>query len=199
MDGPFAQVAIVSTESGSEFNSLIITKPSSDLPDPPSQTLSDARVALLGVFRKEFDAAAIARDPVAISRFFKLFPAINCPADGLAAYSDFVLDLVSRRAPPAVKSTFILGYLFVFTDHLVASSPVYYTAALTALYESVAGLIDQHQPIVEKYYGSGNMHTVVARLLRECDRVVTSLYDGWEEERGISRKVCLLPYSGLRL
>lgn len=36
------------------------------------------------------------------------------------------------------------------------------------------------------------MHTVVARLLRECDRVVISLYDGWEEERGISRKVCLI-------
>ncbi|CAE6480586.1 unnamed protein product [Rhizoctonia solani] len=156
MEGPFAQVAI----------------PSTDLPDPPTQTLADARTALLGVFRKEFDAAAIARDPVAISRFFKLFPTINCPADGLAAYSDFVLDLVARRAPPPVK----------------ASSPIYYTAALTALYESVAGLIDQHQPIVEKYYGSGNMHTVVARLLRECDRVVNGLYDGWEEERDISRK-----------
>ncbi|CAE7161050.1 unnamed protein product, partial [Rhizoctonia solani] len=141
MEGPFAQIAI----------------PSTDLPDPPAQTLSDARTALLGVFRKEFDAAAIARDPVAISRFFKLFPTINCPADGLAAYSDFVLDLVARRAPPPVK----------------ASSPIYYTAALTALYESVAGLIDQHQPVVEKYYGSGNMHTVVARLLRECDRVLT--------------------------
>ncbi|KAH7318031.1 COG4-domain-containing protein [Rhizoctonia solani] len=157
MEGPFAQVAI----------------PSTDLPDPPTQTLADARTALLGVFRKEFDAAAIARDPVAISRFFKLFPTINCPADGLAAYSDFVLDLVARRAPPSVK----------------ASSPIYYTAALTALYESVAGLIDQHQPIVEKYYGSGNMHTVVARLLRECDRVVNGLYDGWEEERDISRKL----------
>ncbi|CAE6470188.1 hypothetical protein ACGC1H_004173 [Rhizoctonia solani] len=157
MEGPFAQVAI----------------PSTDLPDPPIQTLADARTALLGVFRKEFDAAAIARDPVAISRFFKLFPTINCPADGLAAYSDFVLDLVARRAPPPVK----------------ASSPIYYTAALTALYESVAGLIDQHQPVVEKYYGSGNMHTVVARLLRECDRVVNGLYDGWEEERDISRKL----------
>ncbi|KAG8686257.1 hypothetical protein FRC09_014253 [Ceratobasidium sp. 395] len=157
MDGPFAQVAI----------------PSSDLPNPPSQTLDEARASLLAVFRKEFDAAAIARDPVAISRFFKLFPAINCPADGLAAYSDFVLDLVSRRAPPSVKT----------------SSPAYYTAALTALYESVAGLIDQHQPIVEKYYGSGNMHTVVTRILRECDRVVTGLYDGWEEERDIPRKL----------
>ncbi|QRV99764.1 COG4 transport domain-containing protein [Ceratobasidium sp. AG-Ba] len=144
-----------------------------DLPNPPSQTLDEARASLLAVFRKEFDAAAIARDPVAISRFFKLFPAINCPADGLAAYSDFVLDLVSRRAPPSVKT----------------SSPQYYTAALTALYESVAGLIDQHQPIVEKYYGSGNMHTVVARILRECDRVVTGLYDGWEEERDIPRKL----------
>jgi hypothetical protein len=86
-------------------------------------------------------------------------------------------------------ATHVIGFLYLLV--LLASSPAYYTAALTALYESVAGLIDQHQPIVEKYYSSGNMHTVVARLLRECDRVVTGLYDGWEEERDIPRKVSL--------
>ncbi|QRV99761.1 COG4 transport domain-containing protein [Ceratobasidium sp. AG-Ba] len=67
MDGPFAQVAI----------------PSSDLPSPPSQILDEARASLLTVFRKEFDAAAIARDSVVISRFFQLFPVINCQAEGL--------------------------------------------------------------------------------------------------------------------
>ncbi|KAH7308363.1 COG4 transport protein-domain-containing protein [Rhizoctonia solani] len=130
MEGPFAQVAI----------------PSTDLPDPPTQTLADARTALLAYLEKNSTLQGLLETQ---SRFR------------------------ARRAPPSVK----------------ASSPIYYTAALTALYESVAGLIDQHQPIVEKYYGSDNMHTVVARLLRECDRVVNGLYDGWEEERDISRKL----------
>jgi len=60
---------------------------------------------------------------------------------------------------------------------------------LTALFESIAMIVDQHQPVVEKYYGSGKMEIVVQRLLEECDRVTKSLRDGWEEDRSMKRKV----------
>jgi len=60
---------------------------------------------------------------------------------------------------------------------------------LTALFESVAMIVDQHQPVVEKYYGSGKMASVIERLLDECDRVVKKLVDGWEEERSMKRKL----------
>lgn len=50
-------------------------------------------------------------------------------------------------------------------------------------------IVDQHQPVVEKYYGPGKMLIVVRRLLQECDRVVSSLIDQWEEERAMKRKV----------
>lgn len=50
-------------------------------------------------------------------------------------------------------------------------------------------IIDQHQPVVEKYYGPGRMHSVLERLLDECDRVVKSTLDGWREERHVQRKV----------
>lgn len=50
-------------------------------------------------------------------------------------------------------------------------------------------IVDQHQPVVEKYYGPGKMKSVVERLLQECDRVVKGLLDGWEEERAMKRKV----------
>lgn len=50
-------------------------------------------------------------------------------------------------------------------------------------------IVDQHQPVVEKYYGTGKMKNVVARLLDECDRVTKSLLEGWEEERAMKRKV----------
>jgi hypothetical protein len=52
-------------------------------------------------------------------------------------------------------------------------------------------IVDQHQPVVEKYYGPGKMKSVVKRLLQECDRVVKGLLDGWEEERTMKRKVTL--------
>lgn len=71
----------------------------------------------------------------------------------------------------------------------LASSPLYYITALTALFESIALIVDQHQPVVEKYYGPGQMKSVVDRLLEECDRVVKGLVEGWQEERAMKRKV----------
>lgn len=50
-------------------------------------------------------------------------------------------------------------------------------------------IIDQHQPIVEKYYGAGNMRSVIKRLLEECDRVVQNTLEAWREDRSIKRKV----------
>lgn len=50
-------------------------------------------------------------------------------------------------------------------------------------------IVDQHQPVVEKYYGSGKMSSVIERLLEECDRVVKKHMDGWEEDRSMKRKV----------
>ena len=70
-----------------------------------------------------------------------------------------------------------------------ASSPLYYITALTALFESIALIVDQHQPVVEKYYGPGKMGLVLERLLQEADRVVKDLVEGWEEERTMKRKV----------
>ena len=52
-------------------------------------------------------------------------------------------------------------------------------------------IVDQHQPVVEKYYGPGKMASVLQRLLQESDKVVKDLIEGWEEERSIERKVCL--------
>ena len=50
-------------------------------------------------------------------------------------------------------------------------------------------IVDQHQPVVEKYYGKGKMNSVIERLLAECDRVVKGLLEGFEEARFMKRKV----------
>ena len=60
---------------------------------------------------------------------------------------------------------------------------------MTSLLESIAHIIDQHQSVVDKYYGSGHMGTVVGRLVAESDRVVRNLVEGWEEERRVGRLV----------
>lgn len=60
-------------------------------------------------------------------------------------------------------------------------------------------IVDQHQPVVEKYYGSGKMSSVIECLLDECDRVVKKLLDGWEEDRGVKRKVRVNSFCGYML
>jgi len=66
---------------------------------------------------------------------------------------------------------------------------MYFIIALSSLFETIAMIVNQHQPVVEKYYGAGKMRFVVQRLLDECDRVTKGLRESWEEERGIKRKV----------
>ncbi|TFK26371.1 COG4-domain-containing protein [Coprinopsis marcescibilis] len=147
--------------------------PTSESHLPPSQTLQTQRQKLLQVFRQRFEEASGLRDPTATTRFFKLFPAIGWEEEGLEAYAAFVVDLVRIRAPATAKT----------------SNPLYYIAALTALFQSIAMIVDQHQPVVEKYYGAGKMKRVVQRLLDECDRVTKGLKGSWEEERSIKRKL----------
>ncbi|KXN87736.1 Conserved oligomeric Golgi complex subunit 4 [Leucoagaricus sp. SymC.cos] len=137
------------------------TVPTAESHLPPSETLQEAREYLLSVFRRNFEEASRLRDSTATSRFFKLFPAIGWEAEGLQAYADFVIDLVRVRAPASAKT----------------SSPLYYITSLTSLFESIAMIVDQHQPVVEKYYGTGKMTSVISRLLEECDRVTKSLLE----------------------
>ncbi|EPT01843.1 hypothetical protein FOMPIDRAFT_1048435 [Fomitopsis schrenkii] len=153
------------------FAETAVPTPESHL--PPAQTLQAAREELLAIFRREFDKASQSRDAAATSRFFKLFPAVGWELEGLQAYAAFVVDLVRVRAPATAKT----------------SSPLFYITALTALFESIAMIVDQHQPIVEKYYGPGKMTPVIERLLQESDRVVKDMLEGWVEERSMQRKL----------
>ncbi|EJD53432.1 COG4-domain-containing protein [Auricularia subglabra TFB-10046 SS5] len=150
-----------------------VAVPTSELPLPPPQSLQQARDTLLYNFQSHFEKAARSRDAAATSRFFKLFPSVGWQSEGLDAYSTFVVDLVSSRASTNTKT----------------SSPMYFVASLTSLFESVALIIDQHQPIVEKYYGRGSMTPVIGKLLDECERAVKQLLEAWEEERSMKRKL----------
>ncbi|KAF8835442.1 COG4-domain-containing protein [Paxillus ammoniavirescens] len=150
-----------------------VSVPTSESHLPPAQTLQAAREQLLSIFLRQFEQASRSRDAAATSRYFKLFPAIGWEAEGLEAYASFVVDLVRVRIPTSAKT----------------SSPLYYVTALTALFESVAMIVDQHQPVVEKYYGVRKMRNVIKRLLEECDRVVKSTLEAWREDRSIKRKL----------
>jgi len=159
---------------------------------PPAQTLQDARTHLFEVFTRQFTEATKARDAVATTRFFKLFPVIGYEKEGLEAYASFIVDLVKVRPPASAQRAFSRDVFSIRWSQCLfyaASSPLYYITALTALFESIAMIVDQHQPVVESYYGAGKMASVIERLLQECDRVSKALIEGWEEERAMRSKV----------
>lgn len=60
---------------------------------------------------------------------------------------------------------------------------------MTPLFEQIAIIISQHQPVVEKYYGNGRMMTVAAKLQEECDKQANAILSQWAEERRTSRKI----------
>ena len=103
------------------------------------------------MFRQNFEKASQSRDSNATSRFFKLFPAIGWETEGLEAYAMFVVDLVRTRAPASSKSNSNFDLIaYAKYKGFIASSPNYYTTALSCLFESIAMIVDQHQPVVEK-------------------------------------------------
>ncbi|KAL5118450.1 Golgi transport complex subunit 4 [Pleosporales sp. CAS-2024a] len=153
--------------------------PTADVPDPPRVTLHAAAESLCGLFLREFDKAALARDGANVTRFFKLFPLIGRTDVGLDAYGRYVCQGVAARArsnfnaaPPAQRS-----------------EPFFYANTITKLFEHIAQIVDGHAPLVERHYGPAMMARVIERLQVEADVQAGILLDTWHDERNIDRKL----------
>ncbi|KDE05958.1 hypothetical protein MVLG_03644 [Microbotryum lychnidis-dioicae p1A1 Lamole] len=148
--------------------------PTSDLPQTPPATLSTLRASLLKTFLDSFQTAAAAGDTNNINRFFKLFPMIGEEEKGLIAYAEWVAGIVRDKAGQATGKS---------------SSPTHFSTVLTNLFESIALIISQHQPVVEKYYGPGKMVPVASNLLTQADQLGLKTLMAWEEERRVRKKL----------
>ncbi|GAA5821216.1 hypothetical protein JCM11251_004517 [Rhodosporidiobolus azoricus] len=148
--------------------------PTSDLPSTPTATLAQLRASLLETFLTAFRAAAQSNDTNNINRFFKLFPMIEEEDKGLEVYAEWVAGIV--RAKTGQLST-------------KSQSPTHFSSLLTTLFEAIALILSQHQPVVEKYYGDGKMLSVAGSLMTETDTLGLRVLANWEEERRIRKRV----------
>ncbi|GAA5921563.1 hypothetical protein JCM3775_003107 [Rhodotorula graminis] len=158
--------------ASSSFADAVV--PTADLPSAPTATLAQLRASLLDTFLTSFRAAADANDTNNINRFFKLFPMIEEEDKGLEVYALWVADIV-RAKTGALSSK--------------SQSPTHFSSLLTALFEAIALIISQHQPVVEKYYGDGKMLSVAGSLMTETDKLGVRVLANWEDERRIRRRV----------
>lgn len=171
-------------------------QPTSENPDHPAKTLADAKSTLFDIFSQRFDDAVVQRNESDITRYFKLFPLIGCQAEGLDKYSRFVCNIVKGRCAEELKmgngkNIKVVHYgSDIYGSFIrIATSPTYYADILTRLFENIAVIIDQHQPLVELHYGKGRMLRVIQRLQEESDEECGLILDQFTQNRKLEAKV----------
>jgi len=157
--------------------------PTAEVPDPPGVTLHNAAEGLCGLFLREFEKAAGMNPPDGekITRFFKLFPLIGRAETGLDVYGKYVCTGISSRARAVLASKPEGG--------AAGAGAFFYANAITRLFEHIAGIVEQHSPLVERHYGKGKMGRVIARVQREADLQGGIILDAWGEERQVDRRI----------
>jgi hypothetical protein len=153
--------------------------PTAEVPDPPRLTLDNAAESLCGLFLREFEKAAKEGDGARVTRFFKLFPLIGRSDVGLDAYGRYVCHGVASRARTNLNSG----------NAAQRREGFFYGNTLTKLFEHIAQIVDGHEPLVERHYGTGMMVKVIERLQIEADVQGGIVLDTWRDERIIDRKL----------
>lgn len=154
--------------------------PTAEVPDPPGVTLDHAAESLRALFLREFEKAAQEGNGSKVTRFFKLFPLIGKPDDGLDVYGRYVCQGVASRA----RSNLNAG-----SGGHQRKESLFYASAMTKLFEHIAQIIEHHGGLVERHYGVGRMVRVIERLQSEADLQGGIIVDTWSDERGIDRKL----------
>lgn len=154
--------------------------PTAEVPDPPGVTLAHAAESLRALFLREFEKAAQEGNGSKVTRFFKLFPLIGKPDDGLDVYGHYVCQGVASRA----RSNLNAG-----SGGHQRKEGFFYANAMTKLFEHVAQIIEHHGGLVERHYGVGRMVRVIERLQLEADMQGGIIIDTWSDERNIDRKL----------
>ncbi|KAK9455636.1 COG4 transport protein-domain-containing protein [Dipodascopsis uninucleata] len=149
--------------------------PTEENPDSPSIALQNATETFGALFLREFDAAAKEKDVEKITRFFKLFPLIGKEKEGLDIYAKFVCTIIASQSRQLMSTK--------------TEGPLFFGMVISRLFENIATIVDQHSPIVERYYGRGKMQRVIERIQLEADTQGGIIIDTYFDERNINRRL----------
>lgn len=144
-----------------------------EIMDPKSMELAlgeleESRIKFLELCQNAMTLAIKEDDNQTILRFLKLFPMLNEHMDGLTKYAYY---LQTKMIDEQVSTR-------------LESSEISQADKLAALYEGIAKLVDQNQPLIETFFGPGYLIVVVKILQKECDRLSRKIL---EEFRNITK------------
>ncbi|PVV02549.1 hypothetical protein BB560_002994 [Smittium megazygosporum] len=134
--------------------------------------IETSRSELVELVSVQFDLGVANDDTHLIGLCFKLFPLLGEHITGLDKYSQLLALKLSENYKKLKIKANIEGS---------------FALRLGNLLDSVAYLIDTTIPVVEKYYGLGEMVRIVERLQLELDKRVVLLFDSFEDERQLAK------------
>uniref|UniRef100_T1J554 Conserved oligomeric Golgi complex subunit 4 n=1 Tax=Strigamia maritima TaxID=126957 RepID=T1J554_STRMM len=153
--------------------------------DTAFSLLRDAQSVLKDTVIRKFDESVRDEDLASVERFFKIFPLLNQHEEGLKKFSKYLCSQIAETAQKNLKLA-------------LGSAPgdkranVIFADTVTLLFEGIARVIEIHQPLVETYYGHGQLLTVVEMLQKECDRQLRRIIEEFKRVRNFEQKTFLV-------
>ena len=137
--------------------------------------MTQAETELRTILVDEFQKAASKGDGDRVVRFFKLFPLLLMAPEGLLRYADYLGARVEQGAEAS------------FGELRTANGGSQYAEFMTRLYEQVANVIDEEEPLVETHYSPGHMLTLLERLQRTVDKQMDRTATAFVDRVGVDR------------
>ena len=141
--------------------------------------LHEAEIKLKNIVMKRFDEAVRDDDVASVERYFKIFPLLNQHQEGLKKFSTYLCTKISDKA--LIKN--------------IPSTNLTHCDKLAQLYETIAKIIDIHQPLVETYYGPGKLISVIEILQKECDRQSKRIFDDFKSKKLLQHAINMVTKS----
>ncbi|CAG5130857.1 unnamed protein product [Candidula unifasciata] len=144
--------------------------------------LYEAEDKLKSIVHNKFDAAVHSGDVASVERFFKIFPLLGLYSDGLTKFGKYLAAQLSEKADGNLK-------IALHPDSSDKRAHVMFADTLTLLFESIARVVEIHQPLVETYYGPGRLFQLLHILQKECDRQARKIFESFKTHREYNIKV----------
>lgn len=144
--------------------------------------LRDAELRLINSIDSKFESAIKEDNQAGIERFIKLYPMVGREDEGLTRYSKYLAHKVAASSEQQLTAA-------LKTSKDSQRSRVIFADVLTMLFESTARLIEDSYPLVETYYGPGNLMKLISPVQEECDRRARSVVNNFLQARAIMEHV----------
>jgi len=124
--------------------------------------LREAQEKLQNAVRQRFNEAVQVKDNNQVERFFKLFPLVGLQDEGLLNFSKYLRTHIADIAEVNIDTALKI-------NPQDRKAKVIFADTITLLFELIAKVIEDQQPLVDTFYGPGQMLKVQKELQAECD------------------------------